>query len=401
MTARPLRGVVNTRMRARRVALIVAAIGCTGACGSCGKTEVSADSALLSVDASPAASADSGSATMPQMAWIPPGILKAGTQIDRIPRIAEEELPASDISLRGFFIDLLPYPNEAGAIPTSNVTRDDAEQLCQAKGKRLCSELEWERACKGDANTTYEYGDTYRESACGTGVTIDEAAKRPSGDRNACKSSFGVMEMHGGVWEWTSSPWGRGTREALGVLRGGNAPAGELVGRCANALGRNVTHKSGTMGFRCCKGDKNDAKVELKEVTGRALEPQLKSDAARFLSVAKNAPNSAMTSATTFHVTSSWTWRPVPNEVLTIASGCADFIKGKPLGCMIVVFRNEQAGDAPLASLNVDVGVGEVALAGDARHTRFRALDTKGALYGRAITYAYGRVDITELTTGK
>lgn len=386
-------------MRRRRMALVVWAIAPLFACGECNKPDaVTTTSEAAAPDASPVVSlADGESPNVPGMAWIPPGTLKAGTPIARVPRISEEELPGTDFSLRGFYIDLLPYPNEAGAIPTSNVTRDDAEQLCAAKGKRLCSEIEWERACKGPDNSTYEYGDQYREAACGTGVTVDEAAKRPSGDRNACKSGFGVLEMHGGVWEWTSSPWGRGSHEALGVLRGGNAPAGELVGRCANALGRNVTHKSATMGFRCCKGDKNDAKVDLKLSTGRALEPQMKGDAARFLAVAKNAPDSAMTSAKIFHTTTSWTWRPAPNEVLTIASGCADFIKGKPKDCMIVVFRDEQAGDVPLASLNVDVGVGEVALAGDSRHTRFRALDTKGALYGRAVTYTYGRVDITQL----
>ncbi len=388
----------------RRMALVAWSAVPLVACGDCNKPDVTAstDVTPIAVDASaPALTTDMSHGSVVGMALIAAGTLKVGTPIDRIPRISEEELSSTDVLLSAFYIDLLPYPNEAGAIPTSNVTRDDASRLCEAKGKRLCSELEWERACKGPENSTYEYGDAYREATCGTGVTIDEAAKRPSGDRNACKSAFGVLEMHGGVWEWTSSPWGRGSREVLGVLRGGNAPAGELVGRCANALGRNPTHKSATMGFRCCNGDKNDAKVELKLSGGRALEPKLKGDATRFLAVAKNAPGSAMASAKAFHTTTSWSWRPAPNEVLTIASGCADFIHGKPKDCMIIVFRDEQAGDAPLASLNVDVGVGEVALAGDARHTRFRALDTNGALYGKAITYAYGRVDISELAPGK
>jgi formylglycine-generating enzyme len=384
----------------RRMAFVVWSTVPLVACGECNKPDTVSVVDSSTIEAVPTAvvATDSGTPSVPGMAWIPAGTLKAGTPIGRVPRISEEELPGTDFALHAFYIDLLPYPNEAGAIPTSNVTRDDAEQLCASKGKRLCSELEWERACKGDENATYEYGDVYRENVCGTGVSADESAKRPSGDRNACKSPFGVLEMHGGVWEWTSSPWGRGgAHNDLGVLRGGNAPVGELVGRCANALGRNVTHKGATMGFRCCKGDKNDAKVELKLVTGRALEPQQKGDAVRFLAVAKNAPSSAMASSKAFHTTTSWTWRPVPNEVLTIASGCADFIKGKPKDCMIVVFRDEQAGDIPLAALNVDVGVGEVALAGDARHTRFRALDTNGVLYGRAITYAYGRVDISEI----
>ena len=86
------------------------------------------------------------------MAWVPPGVLLAGTAPDKTPRIAEEELPGTPIQLNGFYIDLLAYPNEPGAIATTNVSREDAAHLCEAKGKRLCTEYEWERACKGPDN---------------------------------------------------------------------------------------------------------------------------------------------------------------------------------------------------------------------------------------------------------
>jgi sulfatase modifying factor 1 len=207
----------------------------------------------------------------PGMVWVPAGTLRAGTTKNAVPRIADEELAGVDEPLQAFWVDALPFPNEPGAIATTNVSRDEAEQMCASKGKRLCTELEWERACKGAANTTYEYGDDYDGSKCGTGVTIEEGARRPTGDHVSCKSDFGVREMHGGAWEWTSSAWGRGHKENLGVLRGGNALAGELVGRCANALGRSPTTKASTMGFRCCKGEPNGASVELSLQTGRAL----------------------------------------------------------------------------------------------------------------------------------
>ncbi len=331
------------------------------------------------------------------MLWVPAGVLLAGTPASHVPRIADEELAGEPIRLGAFYIDMFAYPNEPGAIPTTSVSRDEAAQLCAAKDKRLCSELEWERACKGEQNTTYEYGDTYRAAACGTGVGIEEAARRPSGERPQCKSSFGALELHGGVWEWTSSAWGRGGRTNLGVLRGGNAQAGELVGRCANALGRAVTQKSATMGFRCCKGDTNEAIVSLALKQGRALESQSHVDSGRLLAVAQRAADSAMATAKIFRPTSVWTWRPVPNDELTVASGCAGYLHGRPEGCVIIVFRDSRPDDAPLAALNVDVGVGEVASAGDARHLRFRALDLGGALYTRAITYVYGRVDISDV----
>jgi formylglycine-generating enzyme required for sulfatase activity len=365
------------RLRRRALAALASLVGIVAACGK-------KDSLDPAPHPAPSASAalpqrDAGALEVPGMAWIPPGTLRAGTPVGVTPRIADEELPGVPIAMQGFYIDLLPYPNEPGAIPTANVTRDEADKLCAAKGKRLCTELEWERACKGEDNHAYEYGDTYREAACGTGVTPEEAAKRPSGDRHACKSGFGVQELHGGVWEWTSSAWGRGSRRELGTLRGGNAQAGELVGRCANALGRTPSHRAPTMGLRCCKGESNTAKVELSVAPGGPpLEVAAKPDAARLLAVAQRMDPSPMSGARAFHPTSVWTWRPSPGERLTIASGCADYVRGRPKGCVLLVVRDDPPADEPLAAAAVDVGVGEVALAGDARHARIRAIDTTG-----------------------
>src|SRR5579883_2586174 len=81
------------------------------------------------------------------MVWIPAGVLRAGSAPDEVPRVADAELPGTEIAIGGFYIDVLPYPDETGAIPTTNVTRDEAARLCDKQGKRLCSELEWERAC--------------------------------------------------------------------------------------------------------------------------------------------------------------------------------------------------------------------------------------------------------------
>ena len=92
------------------------------------------------------------------MVWVPSGLLRAGSPIDEVPNVAEADLPGVDVPMAGFYIDLLPWPNEAGAIPTTNVTRDEAKRLCDSKQKRLCAELEWERACKGPDNLRYEYG---------------------------------------------------------------------------------------------------------------------------------------------------------------------------------------------------------------------------------------------------
>jgi formylglycine-generating enzyme len=339
-----------------------------------------------SASAEPAAARVESDAAAPRpgMAWIPPGTLKAGTPVDRTPRVADEELAGTEIPMQGFYIDLLPWPNEPNAIPTSNVSRDEAEQLCSSKGKRLCTELEWERACKGPDNVTYEYGDTYRKEVCGTGDAVEHAARRPTGEHAQCKSAFGVAEMHGSVFEWTSSTWGRSSRDATqGVLRGGNSVAGELVARCANAIARAPSKKSPTMGLRCCAGPKNDAEVKLELLGTLGLGAGTRAQVDPLVE-AIAAVATKPVEPTTLR---SFRWVPVANEELTIGSACSAGIRA----CALVVGRGTQV----LASVGTGAGPAEVARVGDARHLRIRYLEPRG-MVGRDVTYSLGRVEIGE-----
>ena len=379
--------------------------GCDRGTRATGEGGVAGDAGLVS-----APSATAAGAPRPGMVWIPAGIFHAGTPADRVPRIAEEELPGVDVALGGFYIDVLPYPDEAGAIPTENVTRDEAAHLCEAKSKRLCTELEWEHACKGPTSTTYEYGDVYRAATCDTGVAAEQAAKRPSGERQACKSGFGVSEMHGGPWEWTDATWGRGSTHELGVLRGGNEVYGELVGRCANGLARAATSKSPSMGFRCCAGPRNDAKVDLPARTGLPLERSMRTAefAAPLLPIATTAWVDEKAAAPAedggrggFAFVHAWTWRPVVNEELVIGTGCARGAT-RPR-CGVVIARVGAAGDAGAGPsvtelVHVDNGfeAAEIAEVGDPRHLRFRGVDPRSA-YLRDFTYSYGRIELGDI----
>jgi formylglycine-generating enzyme len=354
-----------------------------------------AHSAEASISSWPAPSSggDAAGPARPGMAWIPAGVLRAGTPRERTPRVADEEMAARPVEMGGFYIDLLPWPNEPNAIPTTNVSRDEAEQLCATKGKRLCTELEWERACKGPGNTTYEYGETYRKDACGTGVAIEQASRRPTGEHAQCRSAFTVAEMHGGVFEWTASVWGRGSRDgAQGVLRGGNSVAGELVGRCANAIARSPSKKAPTMGLRCCAGPKSSAEVALDLHGTPSLVMANPTNATPWVSAIATAVGngSPTVDPKTVH---AWTWIPVANEELVIALGCTS----EPRGCGLVVARPSSsdagtAGDV-LAAASSGKDLPEVARNGDPRHLRFRSLDQRG-VYQRDITYAYGRIEL-------
>lgn len=368
-------------------------VGCRKSDRSAGDASVATPpgSSQLSVS-SPASVSNEAGAPRTAMAWIPAGTFRAGTSPGRTPRVADEEMAGSPVEMGGFYIDLLPWPNEPNAIPTSNVTRDEAEQLCVTKGKRLCSELEWERACKGPGSTTYEYGDSYRKEVCGTGVALEQASRRPTGEHAQCKSPFGVAEMHGGVWEWTSSDWGRGSKDAAqGVLRGGNSVAGELASRCANAIARTPSKKAPTMGFRCCAGPKNVAEVKL-ELTGTpGLVLTGTASAAPWLTALASAVGASAIDTKSVH---AWTWIPVANEELLVVTGCAH----APRACGLVVGRLVGAdagisGDEVLVSTTTGSSPPEIARSGDARHVRIRSLDPRG-VFSRDLTYLYGRIDL-------
>jgi sulfatase modifying factor 1 len=330
------------------------------------------------------------------MVWIPTGTLRAGSPLDEVPRLADVELPGTEIPMGGFYIDALPWPDEAGAIPTTNVSRDEAERLCETKAKRLCSELEWERACKGPDNTRYEYGVTYDPKVCNTGIPEVTSARHPSGDKAGCHSAFGVRDMHGGGSEWTDSTWGRGSSKDAGVIRGGNDVSGEIASRCAFARSLTPDSRSPSTGFRCCAGPRNDAEVQLDvkigvpfqkaEHTTRTSPPL---DALQGVSCGPPL-NPAPCS-----LSRAWTWRPTPNVELSLSGGCVG--RDPTARCALAVSRTLNDQTDVLAQIDTGREVPEVVLVeGMDRRIRVRGADMKGQ-YFREIVYSYGRVDVRQV----
>lgn len=342
------------------------------------------------------------------MIWIPKGTLQAGTPAGQSPRLADEELPGTEVEMSGFYIDTYPFPNEPGAIPTTNVSRDEAQKQCEGRGKRLCSELEWERACKGPQNTTYEYGAQYRAAACATGMTIEKSASRTNGEYPACKSAFGVMDLHGGVWEWTKSTWeGRKAGEqGSGVLRGGNATSGELVGRCANSLARPLASKQPTIGFRCCAGPDNPAEVKLSLEAKVAFErlPTVRASTAGLSKIPRVLWGSTDPIHTEFF--RAWHWRPVPDEELVITSGCEKRQIGQDRRCGVVIARiagtetnkldagaTEPGDVVVVADFATGPRIPDLIPGTDPTKMRARSIDVRGT-FARDFSYVIGKVTV-------
>lgn len=333
------------------------------------------------------------------MVWIEPGAFVAGTPQGELPRIADEEMPGVQVFLGGFYIDQYPYPNEPGAIQTTNVTREQAENLCASIDKRLCTELEWERACKGPSNTTYEYGANHSAKTCAMSQGENLI---PTGTNAGCRSGFDVFDLHGGAFEWTSSNWNRLAPTALAVVRGGSGVPSEVVGRCANARARNPDTKYADVGFRCCAGQKNDAEVQLEVdlppealkavVNTSELAPQFESALASE-ALGATAPNGKFT------VNRVWKWYPIGNEKLAVASGCA---QAQPTTgrarCGVVVGRLREQGLQPLAFAPSGWWLPSVQLDDDRRVLWVYGGDV-GGQYRRKVAYLWGRVGVGEPET--
>jgi serine/threonine protein kinase len=181
------------------------------------------------------------------MIYIPPGPFVSGRfNIDPFANKGAE--PLHDIvELKGFLIDAFEYPNELNGTPTVRNTWADAQKTCESVGKRLCSSVEWEKACKGPRNNIYAYGNTFDPDFCGE----DMPSTYQSGSLQECRSDWGVFDLSGGFKEWTSTPMpGDDSRR---MVKGGSVSSPEKGTRCAYSTDESAGYTHPTLAFRCCR----------------------------------------------------------------------------------------------------------------------------------------------------
>ena len=252
---------------------------------------------------------------------IPAGKLMAGSRCYDVPRIRPDELEHEAISMGAFEMDLYPYPNDPGEPARLDVNWYEAKQLCEERGKRLCTEMEWERACKGPKNTTYMWGDGFKKGLC-DGQPDHRTSARP-----LCKTGFGVMDMVGVALEWTASDWERGTKTGDKVVRGARPEkVSWLSARCTHSRKRDPNQKYDNVGFRCCSGEESIATVRLEQRKRSTITDEGKADREleRILIKAMPSNHRAIRGAEVAF-DRVYRWRPVPNEEMIVARW-----RGKP-----------------------------------------------------------------------
>ena len=176
---------------------------------------------------------------------IPAGSFNAGTEPGRDERHPELEPRLERVALGPFEIDARPYPG-AGA-PALGFSRSRAREACAARSGRLCTELEWERACKGPDSQRFASGGELN-AAC---------AASPEG----CRSAFGVWGL-GSAPEWTASDVTSGA-DPLAAIRGPEAARTPASQRCAHRSALSPEPAASALAFRCCYGAPNAARLQI------------------------------------------------------------------------------------------------------------------------------------------
>lgn len=145
-----------------------------------------------------------------------------------------------------------PAQSKAGAKPWYNVSWDQATAACTAAGKRLCTAIEWQGACRGSPAHTYPYGDTYDSRACLTSDTPRDSTKSlpyETGALPQCQGGVdGLHDMAGNVAEWTSDAGPEGTR----VIKGSKYNTAQAESACDYAENKLASVQGVSLGFRCC-----------------------------------------------------------------------------------------------------------------------------------------------------
>jgi serine/threonine protein kinase/formylglycine-generating enzyme required for sulfatase activity len=186
----------------------------------------------------------------PGMQKVPGGPANVGSDAgDDLRNFGDRAL--SKVELRPYCIDQYEFPNQPGLLPRVAAAFAEAEALCKNSGKRLCSEDEWETACRGPQDLRFPYGANFDPDACNTQDRKENPRQTTvAGAFSRCKSGYGVWDLSGNAAEWTAGIFDpAGTERAV---KGGHAARPGFDDRCASRRKLSPAVHDVKVGFRCC-----------------------------------------------------------------------------------------------------------------------------------------------------
>ena len=199
------------------------------------------------VESEPPAARSPIEARADERVTIAAGALLVGTRVGAPHRRPSVEADLVSVPVAAVDIDRLPFPNDPAQPVTLAATRREAERACEERGRRLCTELEWERACRGGGTDMFATGESLALRTCAT--------------PGACPSTTGALEMGIHHAEWTASDAEErlARLERTAVIRGAHASQPTHAHRCGARAVANPEGGGRALAFRCCGGETPEA----------------------------------------------------------------------------------------------------------------------------------------------
>ncbi len=215
---------------------------------------------------------------------VPGGSYKMGTESTEW-GARREERPKTDIAIKPFLIcrtemtqavwtsimGKSPWHekkniHEGADYPATYISWKECVEFCNKTGLRLPTESEWEYACRAGTSAPYCFGNAASELpsfAWYQDLLKDTDEKYPHQVGRKKSNGFGLLDVHGNVWEWCRDTEGSYRKAPIDgtareekniysrVLRGGSWSYGAIQCRCAARLFKKPTStRNSDMGFR-------------------------------------------------------------------------------------------------------------------------------------------------------
>ncbi len=197
-----------------------------------------------------------------------------GNKRHRVGDTRARMMPIPELPSHQTEADFSPLAKSVRAVvPHGYVSGDAAEVACENAGKRLCTEKEWETACRGENDQQFPYGAEYEAGRCNVFRPAHPAMVlhdnpsighsdprlnlvkyrgkpllRKTGATESCASRWGddaVYDMVGNLDEWVDDP--------KGVFRGGFFSRSSKVGCDKRVSAHTRNYNDYSTGVRCCR----------------------------------------------------------------------------------------------------------------------------------------------------